>query len=260
VKLGDSVTTTDHFSPAGARPVSTAAREYLTAVGVERFQLSIYASGRGNHEVEHRAVRGERPPPQPARARRRGIDSQPPGLGDLTVFDPARRTARAACQCWCWVTRTTAADRHATVPPRRQGGPRGVLRAHPPLQPHRNGHLALAVHAWRLRRLARPAGRQRDIGIGGLDASNDGLHPATENRQRWGDHLRGPSAPRHGPGCRLLPSRRNPMARQAMVSRTDPTVTDGSPTVTLVEWSRSWFLACDARRPRAYSGRARVCT
>jgi aconitate hydratase len=50
VKLGDSVTT-DHVSPAGAIPVHTPAGEYLTALGVERFQLNTYASRRGNHEV-----------------------------------------------------------------------------------------------------------------------------------------------------------------------------------------------------------------
>jgi aconitate hydratase A / 2-methylisocitrate dehydratase len=50
VKLGDSVTT-DHVSPAGAIPVHTPAGQYLTGLGVERFQLNTYASRRGNHEV-----------------------------------------------------------------------------------------------------------------------------------------------------------------------------------------------------------------
>ena len=50
VKLGDSVTT-DHVSPAGAIPVHTPAGQYLTDLGVERFQLNTYASRRGNHEV-----------------------------------------------------------------------------------------------------------------------------------------------------------------------------------------------------------------
>ncbi len=50
VKLGDSVTT-DHMSPAGAIPVQTPAGQYLTSLGVERFQLNTYASRRGNHEV-----------------------------------------------------------------------------------------------------------------------------------------------------------------------------------------------------------------
>ncbi|MER7559556.1 aconitate hydratase AcnA [Nocardioides sp. NPDC126508] len=50
VELGDSVTT-DHVSPAGAIPVHTPAGQYLTGLGVERFQLNTYASRRGNHEV-----------------------------------------------------------------------------------------------------------------------------------------------------------------------------------------------------------------
>jgi aconitate hydratase len=55
VKLGDSVTT-DHVSPAGAIPVATSAGRYLTALGVERFQLNTYASRRGNHEVMMRGT------------------------------------------------------------------------------------------------------------------------------------------------------------------------------------------------------------
>jgi aconitate hydratase len=50
VKLGDSVTT-DHISPAGAIPPRTPAGQYLTGLGVERFELNTYASRRGNHEV-----------------------------------------------------------------------------------------------------------------------------------------------------------------------------------------------------------------
>ena len=55
VKLGDSVTT-DHVSPAGAIPVHTPAGQYLTGLGVERFQLNTYASRRGNHEVMMRGT------------------------------------------------------------------------------------------------------------------------------------------------------------------------------------------------------------
>ncbi|WP_448624342.1 aconitate hydratase AcnA [Geodermatophilus sp. URMC 64] len=50
VKLGDSVTT-DHISPAGAIPPHTPAGQYLTGLGVPRFELNTYASRRGNHEV-----------------------------------------------------------------------------------------------------------------------------------------------------------------------------------------------------------------
>ncbi|MCV2490775.1 aconitate hydratase [Geodermatophilus sp. YIM 151500] len=50
VKLADSVTT-DHISPAGAIPPQTPAGQYLTGLGVSRFELNTYASRRGNHEV-----------------------------------------------------------------------------------------------------------------------------------------------------------------------------------------------------------------
>jgi aconitate hydratase len=50
VKLGNSVTT-DHISPAGAIPPHTPAGQYLTGLGVPRFELNTYASRRGNHEV-----------------------------------------------------------------------------------------------------------------------------------------------------------------------------------------------------------------
>ena len=55
VKLGNSVTT-DHVSPAGAVPMHTPAGQYLTQLGVERFQLNTYASRRGNHEVMTRGT------------------------------------------------------------------------------------------------------------------------------------------------------------------------------------------------------------
>jgi aconitate hydratase len=48
--VGDSVTT-DHISPAGAIPPSSAAGEYLIEHGVEPANFNSYGSRRGNHEV-----------------------------------------------------------------------------------------------------------------------------------------------------------------------------------------------------------------
>ena len=48
--VGDSVTT-DHISPAGAIPPSSAAGEYLQDNGVKPEQFNSYGSRRGNHEV-----------------------------------------------------------------------------------------------------------------------------------------------------------------------------------------------------------------
>lgn len=53
--LGDSVTT-DHISPAGAFPESSAAGKYLKAHGVERRDFNSYGSRRGNHEVMMRGT------------------------------------------------------------------------------------------------------------------------------------------------------------------------------------------------------------
>jgi len=55
VHLGDTVTT-DHICPAGAIPAASVAGQYLSARGVERFQLNTYASRRGNHEVMMRGT------------------------------------------------------------------------------------------------------------------------------------------------------------------------------------------------------------
>ena len=48
--LSDSVTT-DHISPAGAIPASTAAGKYLIEHGVEPRDFNSYGARRGNHEV-----------------------------------------------------------------------------------------------------------------------------------------------------------------------------------------------------------------
>jgi aconitate hydratase len=53
--VGDSVTT-DHISPAGAIPPSSAAGEYLIEHGVEPQNFNSYGSRRGNHEVMMRGT------------------------------------------------------------------------------------------------------------------------------------------------------------------------------------------------------------
>ncbi len=53
--VGDSVTT-DHISPAGAIPPSSAAGEYLQSNGVQPQDFNSYGSRRGNHEVMMRGT------------------------------------------------------------------------------------------------------------------------------------------------------------------------------------------------------------
>ena len=119
VKLGDSVTT-DHVSPAGAIPVHTPAGQYLTALGVERFQLNTYASRRGNHEVMMRGTFAN------VRLRNQLV----PGVEGGSTHNfltgevdqrlrrrhglPSRPTSRWSSSA----ARTTAAARRATGPPR----------------------------------------------------------------------------------------------------------------------------------------------
>ncbi|MGH3381441.1 MAG: aconitate hydratase AcnA [Actinoallomurus sp.] len=50
LSLGDDIST-DHISPAGAIPATSAAGEYLLAAGVRRHDLNQYSTRRSNHEV-----------------------------------------------------------------------------------------------------------------------------------------------------------------------------------------------------------------
>jgi aconitate hydratase len=50
LRLGDDIST-DHISPAGAIPATSAAGEYLLAAGVQRRDLNQYSTRRSNHEV-----------------------------------------------------------------------------------------------------------------------------------------------------------------------------------------------------------------
>ncbi len=53
--LGDNITT-DHISPAGAIPVSSAAGRFLIGKGVAREDFNSYGTRRGNHEILTRAT------------------------------------------------------------------------------------------------------------------------------------------------------------------------------------------------------------
>lgn len=89
-KLGDQITT-DHLSPAGAIPPRTPAGEYLLSRGVKRFELTTYASRRGNHEVMMRGTLANvrlRNSLVPEREGGYTIDLVE-GTGERTIYDAA---------------------------------------------------------------------------------------------------------------------------------------------------------------------------
>ncbi len=115
--------------------------------------------------------------------------------------------------------------RQRPAPARHPLRHRGVLRAHPPLQPRRHGHPAAAVPARRISRDARPDGR------GDLPHRRPQGHARHEVRRRQKPHREGrkhdrhhDGIPRHGPhrhpaGNPLLPARRHPAVRPPPVGR-----------------------------------------
>ena len=164
VKLGDSVTT-DHISPAGSIRADGPAGKYLAEHGVERKDFNSYGSRRGNHEVMIRGtfanirLRNEIAAPEAGipvggftrdfttedgagehRLRRRGElrrGRHPPGR-------PGRQGVRLG------ILAGLGGQGHRAA--RGQGGDRRVLRAHPPVQPDRDGCAAAAVPEGRERR------------------------------------------------------------------------------------------------------------
>ena len=89
--LGDDVTT-DHISPGGTIPASTAAGRYLTSLGVAEKDFDTYIGRRANHDVMTRAsfanirLQNEMVPGQAG-----GVTRHLPDDVEATVFDAAER-------------------------------------------------------------------------------------------------------------------------------------------------------------------------
>ncbi len=153
-KLGDSVTT-DHISPAGAIKADTPAGKYLTEHGVERRDFNSYGSRRGNHEVMIRGtfanirLRNQIAPGTEggytrdftAGRRARSPSSTTPRRTTRRAGHPAGRPGRQGVRLRL-VPRLGGQGHRAA---RRQGRHRRVVRAHPPLEPHRHGRPPAAV-------------------------------------------------------------------------------------------------------------------
>ena len=167
-KLGDSVTT-DHISPAGSIKRDGPAGKYLQEQGVAPRDFNSYGSRRGNHEVMMRGtfanirLRNQLAPGTEGgvtrylgsvrgRAGRRGR-----GDVDLRRGDEVHRRRRAAGGARRQGVRLGLLARlggegHEAA--RRARGDRRELRAHPPLEPGRDGRAAAAVPRGTERRLA----------------------------------------------------------------------------------------------------------
>ena len=160
-KLGDSVTT-DHISPAGNIKESLAGRR--VPQGARRRAQGLQLLRRAPRQPRGDGARHVRqhPPAQPARARHRGRRHEVPAGrrrdDDLRGGDEVRRGRDAARRARRQGVRLGLVARlggqgHQAA--RRARGDRGVLRAHPPLQPRRHGRAAAAVPRGRGRGVAR---------------------------------------------------------------------------------------------------------
>ena len=154
-KLGDSVTT-DHISPAGSIKPDSPAGRYLAEHGVARKDFNSYGSRRGNHEVMIRGTFAN------IRLRNQLLDGVEGGFTrDFTlegapqaaIYDAAQSYAAAGIplvvlagkEYGSGSSRRLGGQGHGAAG--RAGRDRGVLRAHPPLEPDRHGRAAAAVPA-----------------------------------------------------------------------------------------------------------------
>ena len=220
--LGDSVTT-DHISPAGAIKADSPAGGYLIEHGVQPRDFNSYGSRRGNHEVMIRGTFANiRLRNQLAPGTEGGFTRHLPSGEQMTIFDAAQRYAAedvpllviAGAGVRLRLVPGLGGERHRAA--RRAGGPRRLLRAHPPIQPDRHGRAPAAVRAGSGRHLAR-ADRRGDLcrprpgrGRGGA------AHGHGRRRRAWRDpRVRRDRTDRHPRRGRLLPARRHPPLRAA---------------------------------------------
>ena len=165
--FGDSVTT-DHISPAGAIKPTSPAGIYLLEHDVSVVDFNSYGSRRGNHEVMMRGtfanVRIKNlmlPPKEDGTRVEGGVTLFQPGDEKMPIYDAAMKYIAQGTP-----TVVFGGEEYGTGSSRdwaakgtqllgRQGRHREELRAHPPLQPRRNGRAAVPVQGQRQRRLAR---------------------------------------------------------------------------------------------------------
>ena len=175
--LGDSVTT-DHISPAGAIPADMPAGRYLQEHGVVPREFNSFGSRRGNHEVMVRGTFANiRLRNALADGKEGGYTKHQPSGELMSIYDAAERYASdgvplvvlAGKEYGIGLVARLGGQGHAA--PRRARRDRRELRAHPPLEPRRDGRAPARVDRRRDARLARPDGSRA-------------VHPARARRPR----------------------------------------------------------------------------
>ncbi len=224
--LGDSVTT-DHISPAGNIKPGTPAAQYLEENGVERKDYNSYGSRRGNHEVMIRGTFAN------IRLRNQLLDDVSGGYTrDFTqdggpqafIYDASQNYAAqdiplvvlGGKEYGSGSSRDWAAK---GTPAGRAGGHHRIVRAHPPLQPHRHGRHPAAVPGGRVGGVAE-ARRHRDLRHHGYHRPQRGQDAEDRARHRhqggrFQGRVRRGGSHRHPWRSRLLPQRRHPAVRPA---------------------------------------------
>ena len=151
--LGDDITT-DHISPAGQIPARSEAGQWLIANGEDPHDLNVYASRRGNWEVmlrglyANRTVRKRSRPGDPARLHDPCPDRRDPAPVACRRALPGRQAAHGRGRRRAlWHRVVSGLGRQGPRPARRPRRSRPELRAHPPVEPDRDGHPAAAAHA-----------------------------------------------------------------------------------------------------------------
>ena len=217
--LGDSVTT-DHISPAGAIKKDSPAGKYLIEHGVEPREFNSYGSRRGNHEVMMRGTFAN------IRLRNKLAPGTEGGYtkkdGEIiTIYDAAMEYAAEGVPLCVLAGKEygSGSSRDWAAKGPRLLGIRfviaRVLRAHPPLEPGRDGRAAAAVPGRRIRRVAR-AHRPRDLrpraARGGRAHARGHGHAAGRGRA---GQVRRARPDRHAQRVAVLPPRRDPALRAA---------------------------------------------
>ena len=204
--LGDMVTT-DHISPAGSFKPTTPAGSYLTERQIPPKDFNSYGSRRGNHEVMMRGTFAN------IRIRNEMLEGVEGGYtlgpdGEQTSIFDAAMAYKAAGVPLVDLRRGRVRRRllarlggEGDRTPRRQGGDRRELRAHPPLEPRRHGGHPLRVHRRRQPPDPRAQGRRGHIDLrarGRAQAAGGGaLHhplrrrPGADDRAQVPDRYRG---------------------------------------------------------------------
>ncbi len=151
--LGDSVTT-DHISPAGNIPADSPAGKFLIAHGVKPADFNSYGARRGNHEVMVRGTLANiRLRNQLAPGTEGGWTTHVPSGEKMFIYDASVKYQAestplliiAGKEYGSGSSRDWAAKGHAAAG--RSRGNRREFRAHPSLEPGRDGRAADAVSA-----------------------------------------------------------------------------------------------------------------